>query len=602
MNNGSKIAVAVILVVALVVGGYRYLSNEAPPHRSDVKELALGEVLDVPYILWGGDVATFHANGGETTAPGSLFHKHGLKLRLTRGDNFDEQVKNYKDGKCAFLRGTMSMLGQVSEDLGGDERTHPVVFLQLTWSRGDHLVSRGSLSTLNDLKGKKIALQKGGPHVGMLNDILHTAQYKWSDVKVEWTDDVTGDKGPAERMRQDPSIDACFVITPDMEALTGGLEKRGIGEGKTIKDAKVLVSTAQMVRSIADVYACRKDYFDRHRDVVEKFTAGYLKAGEELMALKKEGKDQFAPGYKQALGLARKLYGKDVPDDATADGLVSDALFVGLPGNYSFFKDKGNLSGFDAKQKAALDLAVSLGDAKKRIDLLQADLDYGKVKSLGDLSAVVQAPPTARFSDNPRERNTLYSFSVHFEGGRSDFPEAQYGPHFQRAVEQASLFGNAMVSIRGHANAQEMVWIFRDTVLKRGIVTQKGDKFFLKDGNEFPMNEMRAIVALIEKEGLGDVRFHAQGELGQQTLASYLKVLQDLSEKRAASVRRAIIDYAQRHGYRLDESQMKSFGVGGLEPVVTFPKRNDYQEGGKNRRVEFRIIQVAAESITEAEF
>src|SRR5438270_29122 len=83
----------------------------------------------------------------------------------------------------------------------------------------------------------------------------------------------------------------------------------------------------------------------------------------------------------------------------------------GLPGNYSFFKDKGNLSGFDVKQKAAVDLAISLGDAKTRIDLLQADLDYGRVKSLGDLTAVVKAPPAARFSDNPRERNTLYFFS-----------------------------------------------------------------------------------------------------------------------------------------------------------------------------------------------
>src|SRR5438477_1815215 len=33
--------------------------------RPDVKELAVGETLDVPYILWGGDVATFMANGGE---------------------------------------------------------------------------------------------------------------------------------------------------------------------------------------------------------------------------------------------------------------------------------------------------------------------------------------------------------------------------------------------------------------------------------------------------------------------------------------------------------------------------------------------------------
>ena len=43
----------------------------------------------------------------------------------------------------------------------------------------------------------KIAIQKGGPHVGMLNDILRTAQVDWKDIHVVWTEDVSGDKGPA---------------------------------------------------------------------------------------------------------------------------------------------------------------------------------------------------------------------------------------------------------------------------------------------------------------------------------------------------------------------------------------------------------------------
>src|SRR5438067_10445387 len=66
--------------------------------KDDVKDLALGDVLDVPYILWGGDVATFVANGGATTAPGSRFDKMGLKLKLFREDDFDKQIKAYKEG------------------------------------------------------------------------------------------------------------------------------------------------------------------------------------------------------------------------------------------------------------------------------------------------------------------------------------------------------------------------------------------------------------------------------------------------------------------------------------------------------------------------
>ena len=212
--------------------------NEQPVKYEPKPKLPVGEVkpdavLEVPFILWGGDVATFHANGGLTTKPGTLFAKHGLDLKLTPGDNFDDQVKNYVAGKTPFLRGTMSMLGQASEQLSADPRTEPVVFLQMTWSAGDHLVSRSGLNTLNQLKGKKIALQKGGPHAGMLGDILRTARLTWKDIDVVWTEDVTGPKGPAALFRKDASVDACFAITPDMASLTGGTgELNAIGTGR----------------------------------------------------------------------------------------------------------------------------------------------------------------------------------------------------------------------------------------------------------------------------------------------------------------------------------------------------------------------------------
>ncbi len=135
-----------------------------------------GEVVRVPFIFWGGDVATFVANGGLQTSKDSILGRQDLNVQLTKGDDFDQQVKDYLDNKSPFLRGTLSMLGQVSDQLTAKPETTPVVFLQLTWSAGDHLVGRSAFKTLNDIKGKKIALQKGGPHVGMLNDILRTAQ------------------------------------------------------------------------------------------------------------------------------------------------------------------------------------------------------------------------------------------------------------------------------------------------------------------------------------------------------------------------------------------------------------------------------------------
>ena len=49
----------------------------------------------------------------------------------------------------------------------------------------------------------------------------------------------------------------------------------------------MLLSTVNMGHSIADVYACRKDYFDKNQAQIEKIAAGYLKACEELIELRK---------------------------------------------------------------------------------------------------------------------------------------------------------------------------------------------------------------------------------------------------------------------------------------------------------------------------
>ncbi len=111
------------------------------------------------------------------------------------------------------------------------------------------------LRTLGDLKGKTVALQQCGPRVGMLDDVLKSAQLTWNDIRVVWAKDLSASPdSPPELFRKRADIDACFAITPDMVGLCGGLTRVGTGAETTVKRARVLVSTAQLSRSIADVY------------------------------------------------------------------------------------------------------------------------------------------------------------------------------------------------------------------------------------------------------------------------------------------------------------------------------------------------------------
>ncbi len=142
-------------------------------------------------------------------------------------------------------------------------------------------------------------------------------------------------------------------------------------------------STQQMSRSIADVYAVRRDWFDANKEWVEKFVAGYLKGTEELVAMRKSFQDtnKMSDAYKEILTMSQRTFGADVLPtlDVDAHGLLMDCTFVGLPGQIAFFRDSGNLSGFENKMSEALDLATGWGYAKNRFGFDPNDFDYKKI-------------------------------------------------------------------------------------------------------------------------------------------------------------------------------------------------------------------------------
>jgi ABC-type nitrate/sulfonate/bicarbonate transport system substrate-binding protein len=605
MKGSSKTFVTCVAILLLIAGGaalYKYWPFDFQPTPD--------QTISVPFIFWGGDVATFHANGNLETQPKSIFDNLGLKVKLTAGDNFDQQVKDYLSNKSPFLRGTMSMLGQVSDQLTANPKTTPVVFLQLTWSAGDHLVGRESFATLNNLKGKTIALQKGGPHVGMLNDILNTTKLTWKDVKVVWTEEVSGDKGPAELFRKDNSIDACFAISPDMTDLCGGLDDIGKGGGKSIKGAHVVVSTAHMSRSIADVYAVRKDFYDKYKGWVAKFAAGYIKGSEEVVAAKKKAGDKWAEGaggadYRAMIKLAQDIWGQDkslkdnVAKAEDVDGLISDATFVGLPGNEIFFTKQGNLSGFKNK----MDMALKLPDDPAK-DMLKNNpkpfeaggLNYADLRRIGNLTG--KALPNERFAAEIKiePEKTIYSFEIYFKGGQHDFDVAQYGTEFQRALEQASLFGNAVVAIQGHADIYHLVNGFEKAALEKGLIKRgEGDEFIVTaDNSMMKLTDIKKILKLVESNELS-VKIEGEN-VPLKTQAAYL---QELSEARAKEVRTSVDNYAKARGLVLDSSQIRSRGVGATDPA---DPRKEEQFQAANRRVVFSIIRVPPGMVESNEF
>ena len=554
-------------------------------------------------------MATFYANGGLKTQSGSIFQKQGLNLNLTPGDNFIQQVRDYRSGKSPFLRGTYRMMGQASEVIGSDPRTKGVMIMQMTWSAGDHMVAREGVKTVTDLRGKTIAVQQGGPHIGMLDDVLKTAQLSWDDITVKFYENLTGDGSPVEAFRKDSTISACFAITPDMFGLCTDLTSIGTGAEGTVKGAKVLVSTAELSRSIADVYVCRKDFYDANRSLVRKLVAGYLKAAEELVD-KRAAFDAGTrdPSYVNLLNQTVKIYTEEVvPNADEAHGLLLDCTFAGYPGNVSFFEKEGNLHGFEAFQASSLELATTRGYAKQKMGLFPSGLNYKHEDFLNYLektsleqgerfrAEAVLSEIEELSSGGLLDDRTIVSFTINFKPNQIEFKAVQYAAEFNRVIETADKFGNAVIAIRGHADPTKTLVDLVKAGLTKGTLKRSGSRgnySYSLNGRSLSLDDTER---LLESIGKGD--FDGVDDYNpRRTMQAAL----NLSRKRAEAVKNSVIAYAKGKGIAVDLSQIQPQGVGIAEPFISKPR--SVVEAEQNMRVEFRVIRVSAEVTQESDF
>lgn len=599
------LAILVIATLTVPANAGKLVSS----FSQDLGRVTIGTVreaqtYDMPAILWGGEYMWFSGNGNNViTQRGSTLNKFGVSIKLIPGDDFYGQVRNYMSGKTPFLRGTYRMIAMASEAVGNDSRTKPIILFQMTWSRGDHCIARKHIKQLSQLKGATVCLQKGGPHVGMLDDMLKTAGLTWSDIKVVWVDDISGPKGPAVKFAKDRSIDACFVVTPDMFGLLGDPENPG-AEG-TVADAHRLISTSELGRSIADVVAVRSDFYQSHSAWCEKLTVAYLQEAEKMVQLRKNPRDR---NYRATLQTAINFFGKDVvPNMDEAHGLFLDCQPVGHPGNVVFFTEENNVTGFDAFNAKSLDMATTLGYATRRIDLLPSALDWNSPTFKNNLrnTSVVQ---TARFkpeavadeiealaAGGQLDEKTKYSFCTYFEPNQRTFDRSKYGRDFDEVIKLASQYSGATVAVRGHTDPTKTLLHLINAGMAKEMIKRSGSRgnwSYSLNGRPLNLTATKEMVRLVES---GQFDGHAQWDPRE-----VMTVALRLSADRAEAFRDELLAYAKSKGIRLDASQITVQGVGIREPFNAKPRNK--QEAAANMRVECALVSVSAEAMQPADF
>jgi NitT/TauT family transport system substrate-binding protein len=190
-----------------------------------------------------------------------FFKDYGFKVNLKLVDDPVVARDTFAAGESHILWGTLDMIALFAPGLMQDSRTAPRVYQQIDWSSGgDGIVVRGGIQSVRDLKGKTVVYAQNSPSQYFINNLLLAAGIQPSEVKHKYT--ATAFEAAAAFVA-DKKIDACVSWAPDIYNIPD-----------KVKNTRILTTTSDANKVIADVWAARADFAKDHPEIIEGLVAG----------------------------------------------------------------------------------------------------------------------------------------------------------------------------------------------------------------------------------------------------------------------------------------------------------------------------------------
>jgi NitT/TauT family transport system substrate-binding protein len=327
----------------------------------------------------------------------------------------------------------------------------PRVYQQVDWSNGgDGIVVRESIKTVANLRGQRIVLAENSPSHYFLLNMLVSGGVQPSEVKMTFTGTAFE---AAAAFHSDKSIAAAVSWAPDIYNLS------------KVKGNRLLVSTAEANKLIADVWFARADFAHDHPGIIEGLVRGIFDGMEAMKteANKKKCAELMASGY----GLQ--------PADAL--GMLGDAHSTNWAENYQFFLNQNNPTNFARIWSQAYYLYRQIRSIRNQPVEFDKVMDYSIIQKLGNEEKyrsqrdeyTVQFVPKTTTEVRGAEEILTNTVVIHFfpnsweifkkvtkdEDGKT--VEVDYDPKAKYVIEEiakmAGQFGNARIVIEGHTDS-----------------------------------------------------------------------------------------------------------------------------------------------------
>jgi NitT/TauT family transport system substrate-binding protein len=391
----------------------------------------LNRPLRVAIVTWGGYAGGIVANGGFAPNRESVFHKDfGIQVELLVIDDFEKSRDAFRAGGDKGGVDIMwSTVDAYALEYGGLRALQPKAILQYDWSRGgDAIAVDGSIKSVADLRGKKLACAKETPsHYFALYALT---QGGLTNRDVEWV--FTTSAVEAANVFKAGRVDAAVSWSPDV--YIAARERPG---------AKILASTREASNLIADIFVARGDFIERHPEDLRRFVGGWLK-GVDLANANPD---------KTAALLAKSFSGIGLED---AKGMLQDVKLPNYAENRAFFSGEGALANYTSIYKTAQGIWRRIGTVSEVFEPYQT-VDTRFLEAAAEYFPGAAAPAKSEFDFKAPASRTAApiltkTVSVYFPTGSSTLDENAKAVLETQVLDLAATFGSAYMRIAGNTD------------------------------------------------------------------------------------------------------------------------------------------------------
>jgi len=392
--------------------------------------------LRVQLVTWGGYAPGLYFNeGAQANTQSRFFQDYGFKVEFRVENDLITALNAWMAGEYDVLVQTADAFPLYTSPADINE-FKPQAFMQVDWSRGgDAIIVKRGINSINDLKGKKIAVAVPSPAQTLLLSSLEAAGLSYEDVRII----KTTDNLKAAEMFRSADVDAAVVWSPDDQLATAD-----------VPGSKILLTTIDQSHIIADIMFASEKTIKEKRNMIHGFYEGWMKGAADL--------NKSRNNHAKAARFLADLNGL-APEDGL--GMMSTVYWTTHGDNVNFFGLNSNYKGQrgqDLYEKMSRAF-VKTGDAPNLAPSWRSAIYVGAITSAQDnLSGPEHAPEKSKtFTPVTKAETTTPAvaakpLSINFATGKHELDANAKTIIDLQFKDVAKAFGNVKIRIEGNTD------------------------------------------------------------------------------------------------------------------------------------------------------